>query len=138
MARSLDLMGLGLPHILAGRVGDDPTPATATGQTVASAVQLGGLPSIWYVNASNSGSGVKLPPVGGDTGCLLGDDITIANLLGATIYVYASTNAAGSAMAMYGNATSATGSTGVSLISGAVAMFQAITVSTWLFSKASV
>lgn len=138
MARSIDLMGLGLPYLVAQRLGDDPTAITAAGQTVASAAQLAGAPSIWYVNASNSGSGIKLPQLGGDGGALLGDEFVIANLLSATIAIYATTNNAGSAVAIYANSTSATGSTGMSLISGAVGIFRAITVSTWIAIKSSV
>lgn len=138
MARSTDLMGLGLPHLLAQRIGDDPIAVTAAGAAIGSATTLGGAQSTIFVNASNSGSGIKLPQIGGDNGCLLGDEFNITNLLSATIAIYASTNNAGSAMQIFANSTSATGSTGMSLISGAVGIFRAITVSTWIGIKSSV
>lgn len=136
MARAADLMGLGVPAFQAQRLSNDPIAVTAVGATVASATQLPGLAGVFYVNTGTSG--VKLPQVGGDNSCLLGDEVTIANISAAAILIYATTNNAGSAVAIYANTTSATGSTGMSLLSGAVGIFKPITASTWIGVKTSV
>lgn len=133
MATAGNLMALSMPHMLAARVGMRIEAVTVAGATAGAARQLDGRPGIYYVNASNSGSGVALPPLGGDTGALLADQITVANIIGATIYVYANNNANGSAVTLYGRGVSAVGTTGVSLATGVNGYFQPITISTWIF-----
>lgn len=137
MARVLDLMGLGLPALLAARMGEDVILATAAGTSVGTATQLGASQSAILVISSNAGSGIKLPPIGGDPGCLLGDDFTITNVQGATIAIYAANNAAGSAVSLIGNGATIAGTTGVSLLTAWQISLQAITVSTWAFNKGS-
>lgn len=136
MARAVDLIGLGVPWTHAYRLANDPVSVVAAGATVASCSSLPGNAGIFFVVSGTSG--VKLPQVGGDSGCLLGDDITIANLSTAAIVIFATTNNAGSAVAIHANVTSATGSTGMSLLSGATGIFKAATASTWVGIKTSV
>jgi len=140
MATPENLMGLGLAHLLAARVGIRVQAVTVQGTSAGSAKQLGGFPALYFVNASNSGSGVALPLVGGDAfdrGIALADPVIVANTLGATIYVYANNNAAGSAVTLLGAGAANTGTTGVSVASNFNAIFQPITVSTWIFTKVS-
>lgn len=132
MARSVDLMGLGLQPFLARAIGDDPILATAAGATQGSATQLNGTNSVVFVNASNSGSGVQLPLIGGTNGALLGDDIKIANLLTAAIQVYSANNGLGSAVQIYIDGGSITGTTGFSVTSGKSVILTPITVSAWI------
>ena len=136
MARAIDLMGLGLSPFPAGRLANDPVSIVAVGAAVASATVLPGIPGVFYVQSGTSA--VKLPQVGGESGCLLGDEITIVNMSSAAITIFATTNNAGSAVAIYANVTSATGSTGMSLLSGAMGIFKPITASAWFGIKSSV
>lgn len=135
MATPENLMAFGMAHMLASRVGMRVVGVTCAGATAGAATVLPGNPGVYFVNASNSGSGVALPPVGGDRGAYLGDPIEIANIIGATIYVYANNNSAGSAVTLFGAGLSAAGTTGVSLQTGMVGLFQPITVSTWVFMR---
>lgn len=137
MATPNNLIGLGVPAIQAGRLGMAIVSVTVAGATAGAAKQLGGLPGIYVVNASNSGSGVALPLVGGQTGALLSDEFIIANIVGATIYVYANANSAGSAVTFYGDGVSTAGTTGISVATGFNAMFRPITMSTWIYTKVS-
>lgn len=131
-----DLMGLSLPHMLARVLGVTPTAPTVAGATSGSATQLGGYD---YLNVPITGtSGLKLPAVGGDTGTLLGSPTVIANLTSAAIVVFAANNAAGSAVAIHANGTSAVGTTGMSLLSGHTMILWPVTVSTWAGIKTSV
>lgn len=132
MAKSTDLIGLGMHPFLARTIGDDPTVATAAGASAGSATSLNGKNSVIYVNASNTGSGVLLPGIGGDNGALLGDDIKIANLLGAAIQVYAANNGLGSAVQIYMDGGSITGTVGFSVTSGKAVIMTPITVSAWI------
>lgn len=126
-------MGLGVAHFQARVLGADVLLVTCAGDSAGGAKVLPGTPGVYYVNASNSGSGVALPAVGGSTGCLLGDTFEVANIFGATIYVYAVNNAAGSAVTLFGRGLSAAGTTGVSIGTGLVGRFRPISVSTWVF-----
>jgi hypothetical protein len=137
MARVSDLMGLGMAHLLAARIGEDPVLITVAGVAAGSATQIGPTQSAVYVNSSNSGSGIKMPNIGGDPGCLLGDDFTITNSLGQSICVYAANNASGSIVIFMGNGASTTGTTGVSIATGQQGYFQAITPSVWAYTKTS-
>jgi hypothetical protein len=139
MATPSNLSGLGMPSLLAARVGMHVQAVTCGGTTAGAATQIPGKQGIYYVNASNSGSGVALPLIGGQgptKGALLGDSYTVANIIGATIYVYANANAAGSAITFYGDGASTAGTTGLSVQTGFSGIFQPITVSTWIFMRA--
>lgn len=137
MATPSNLMGLGVPNFQAGRLGMAVTSVTVAGATAGAATQLGGFPGIYVINASNSGSGVALPQVGGQNGSLLSDEFIVANIIGATIYVYANANDAGSAVTFYGDGVSTAGTTGISVATGFNAMFRPITMSTWIYTKVS-
>lgn len=134
MVTATDLMGLGLSPFVAGRLATTPTPFTASGASQASAAQVGPLQQLIYVNASNSGSGVKLPQIGGANGCLLGDDFTLLNLLAGTVQVYTASAVTGT---IYITGASTTGVTGVGIDPGFQAIFQCVTPSTWICIKAS-
>lgn len=136
MSTPSNLMGLGVQAFLAGRIGMDVVAVTCAGTSAGSAKQLPGLPGIYFCNASNSGSGLALPKVGGN-GALLSDEFIIANILGATIYLYANANDAGSAVTFYGDGVSTAGTTGISVATGFNAMFRPITMSTWIYTKVS-
>lgn len=138
MATAENLMAMGVAALLAQKTGITPVLVTCGGGSAGSATQMSGNNRSWYVNASNSGSGVLLPQVGGDNGVLLGDICVLTNLLGASIMVYSANNAAGSAVTIYGKGTSAAGTTGTSVAPGLPAYLQAITVSTWVGQFASV
>ena len=123
---------------LAARVGMHVAAITCAGATAGAATQIGGRQGIYYCNASNSGSGLALPKVGGEgpaNGILLGDFVEVANIIGATIYVYANANDGGSAVTFFGGGLSAAGTTGISVATGFSAIFQPITVSTWIFTR---
>lgn len=84
MALASDLMGLGLPPLLAAHTanaGTGPLTITAAGGTFAGATRLG--VTQFLATCTNAGGAnslaVSLPAVGGDTGCLLGDDFVINN-----------------------------------------------------------
>jgi hypothetical protein len=127
MPKKADLMGLGLTPFLARRMATEPSAFTSSGASKASAAPLGGDQYFVYVNASNSGSGVLLPAVGGDNGALLGDDFIIHNLLSATIQVYGPTSST-----IYFSGASASASAGVSIQPAFTATFWPATTSTWL------
>lgn len=139
MATRANLIGLGVPHLQAARIGMHVVAVTCAGATAGAATQIPGFQGVYYVNASNSGSGVALPNLGGEgpaKGALLGDSFNIANIIGATIYVYANATDAGSAVTFFGGGLSAAGTTGISLQTGFNALFTPITVSTWIFMRA--
>ena len=126
MALSQDLMGLGMSPFVASRVSRNPRSVTAQGATLGSASRIGNQTQLAYVISSNSGSGLVLPNVGGDQGCLLGDDITVVNGLQAAIIVYASNSAT-----FIGFGVSASGNTGVAIATANTAIFFAVTATTW-------
>lgn len=139
MATKTDLMGLGMPPALANNLGFTPVIATAAGAAVGSATQIGGKQYITFVNASNSGSGLRMPQVTGDEqGALLGDEFNIFNALSANIVIYAANTAQGSAVTFFGNAASAAGTTGFSIATGQMVTMFPVTVSTWMLAKTSV
>lgn len=136
MPTSGNLMGLGMSHLLAARVGMHVVSITCAGQTAAGATQIPGRQGFYFCNASNSGSGLALPKVGGDGaagGALLGDMFGVLPYGVGTIYIYANANDAGSAVTLIGRGVSAAGTTGISLAVGSPGYFQPITVSTWMY-----
>lgn len=137
MSTPENLMAMGEHSFLAKRLGFISFSATIAGATAGAARQLPGQSQIAYVIASNSGSGLALPPVGGDTGCEVGDEIWVLNTLGAQIYVYANNNAAGSAVTVYTDLSSVPGTTGVSVSAGKTVCFKAVNISTWIGLRGS-
>lgn len=130
MAEIKDLMGLGLGPFLARRVGVSSINATAQGASLASATQLNNHSQIAYVISTNSGSGLKLPAIGGD-GCTLTDMIIVANFLGAAIQVYASNSCT-----ITGSGASASGNTGFTVATCNQVMFFPVTATSWIAIKA--
>ena len=125
MPKKSDLMGLGMPPLLARRMATEPTVATSSGSTRASATTIAGDQYLTYVTGSNSGAGLVLPSVGGD-GCCLGDDVIINNQI-APLTIYAP---AGCQISMSSNLAS--GSGGVALASHSSATFYPLTTSLWM------
>ena len=123
-------MGLGLSPFLASKIARNPRSVTAQGATLASGSRIGSQTQIAYVVTTNSGSGLVLPNVGGDNGCLLGDDIVVVNGLQAAIIVYASAGAT-----ILGFGVSASGDTGTAIATANSAVFYALTASTWSVVK---
>jgi len=111
---------------LAARISRTPRQVTAYGATLASSNAIGNQTQLAYVVAGGT-SGLKLPNVGGDAGCLLGDDITVANFLSATITVYASNSAT-----ISGYGVSASGNTGVAIATNNSAIFFPVTTTSWM------
>jgi len=135
MATPDNLMAFGVAHNLAQIQGAIPVITSVFGTSVGSAAQVGGNQYITVINASNSGSGLKMPQVGGDgvgKGALLGDQYWVTNLLGASIAIYIANNALGSAVTIYGNGVSIAGTTGFSLQLGQSVIMRPVTVSTWI------
>ena len=122
-----DLMGLGVPPLRAERLGNEAYTVTAQGATRASATVLGRSQYLNTVTATNSGAGVVLPGLGGDNGCLIGDDFIINNQVAGGITLYAPT---GTTISMLGSAQS--GSGGVALSSHTTATLYPVTVTTWI------
>lgn len=136
MATAVNLMAFGVAPDLARRIGVSGVSAQAQGAAVGSANGLIGHNCVAYVVASNSGSGIVLPSVGGDVtstaGALVGDKLTIYNLLSASIVVYAP-----GTMTFIGAGASTAGSTGISVASNHGAVFDVLTASTYGFIKSS-
>lgn len=129
MARITDLIGLGLPPFLAARLGVSPIQATAAGSSLASATTVLPHGQIAYVITTNSGSGLKLPTIGGD-GCTLTDMVIVMNFLGAGIQVYASNSCT-----ITGSGASASGNTGVTVATCNCAVFYPVTATSWMYVK---
>ena len=123
-------MGLGLHPFLAQKIARNPRTVTAQGATLASASRIGNQTQIAYVVTTNSGSGLVLPNVGGDAGCLLGDDVVVVNGLQAAIIVYASAGAT-----FLGFGVSASGDTGVAIATANSAVFYSLTATSWVVVK---
>ena len=127
MPKKTDLMGLGMPYQLAARLATEPLVATAAGGTRASATAIGGVQYLTCFNNSNSGAGAVLPVLGGDLGCLMGDDFIVNNQIVGGMTLYAP---AGMAISMGGSLAS--GSGGVALSSHTTATFYPVSSSTWV------
>lgn len=136
MAQPSNLMAFGMAPDLARRVGMTVKNVTAQGNSRASANGIIGHNAIAYVVASNSGSGLVLPTVGGDisatAGALPGDELTVFNLLSASIVVYAP-----SGMTFVGMGASTDGATGISVAANFGVQFQVLTATTYGFLKGS-
>jgi len=129
-------MANGMHPELARRVGTTVKNVTAQGASRASANGIIGHNAAAYVIASNSGSGIVLPSVGGDvtatSGALVGDDQYVFNLLSASIVVYAPTG-----MTFTGDGASTDGATGISVASHRGAQFKVLTATTYGVLKGS-
>lgn len=129
MAQVNDLMAFGAPPFLANALATQVYSIVCQGTSLASANVMGNA-GIYYVIASNSGSGVALPAIGGD-GANFGDIYLVANFLGVSITVYSN------ATSIIGTNTSVSGATGYSATNGRITFFTPITASTWAAFKGS-
>lgn len=132
MTKKTDLMGLGVPHIVADVLGDTPTLFTAVGAAVGSAAQIPGTQYTTVVNAGTSA--VKLPKIGGEGpsgGGQLGSEYRVINLTAATINVFAANNDLGSVVTFFASLISVAGTQGISVVSGRTLILYPVTVSTW-------
>ena len=127
MAKAEDLMGLGLPHFQSRRIGINQASIICGGGSAGSATAINGYIRSVYVTASNAGSGLVLPSVGGD-GALLNDQFFVTNMLGAAVNVYAP----GTATFLSPDGASVAGTVGVSVSSFKTALFMPITATTWI------
>lgn len=136
MATRNNLMAFGMNPLLAQRTGINPVNTSVSGATLASANRIGWDQYFTLITASATGSGLCLPPVGGEPssgvmrGSLLGDQFRIANMLQAAIVVYASNSAT-----FICAGTSASGDTGISIGTAQMAIFYPVTATTWIGIK---
>lgn len=137
MATKENLMAFGLSPFLARLLGSTPVITSVAGTTLASANDIGPQQYMTIISASNAGSGIALPAVGGDfsagvnRGCLLNDAFMVVNLLQAQIQVYASASAQ-----IYFSGVSASGDTGATVNTNQTAIFWPVTASTWIGFRA--
>jgi hypothetical protein len=93
MSLAQDLMGLGVNPLQAAHgatAGTGPLTLVPAGSTYATATKIGAFQYLCSVNSGTTGTtGLSLPAVGGDTGCLLGDNFVINNATGTNLIVYA-------------------------------------------------
>lgn len=129
MTEITDILGLGMPVFLARKLGVSAKNTTAAGASLASATPMLQHQQIAFVVATNSGSGLKLPPIGGD-GCSLSDFCMVFNYLGAGIQVYASNSCT-----ITGSGASASGNTGVTVATCNGAIFWPVTSTSWAYCK---
>jgi hypothetical protein len=105
------------------------TVACSSLASLASAFALGGNSQTVYSNPGAAG-GIKLPNIGVDGGCLLGDEITIFNTSPNTITVYASGSAT-----ISGYGVSASGNTGVACTTVNGLVMIPISATSWIFCR---
>lgn len=130
MAQATDLMGLGLSPFLALRMSNGASGVACSSLgSLASAFALGGNSQYVYSNPGAAG-GIKLPNIGVDGGCLIGDEINIFNTSPNLITVYASGSAT-----LSGYGVSASGNTGVTVSTVNGATFTPITATSWVFCR---
>ncbi len=134
MANGEDLIGLGFPHFLSRMMGGHNDVVSSQGSTIGSATPLLGGYRHYLVTASNSGSGLKMPQVGGDIGvaALRGDMWMLTNLLSASVVLYFANTVKGSAVTIYVDGGSVVGTTGVSVAAGKPLLLRPISASTWV------
>lgn len=146
MATKENLIGLGVNHMLADRIGVTPVITSVGGSSAGSALRMGGTQYLTVITASNSGSGLRLPDVGASAGTsndnfralLGGPPFMITNNFGAAIQIYAANNDFGSAVTLVVRGSAIAGTTGVSLGVNQSGIFYPVTVSTWVGISASV
>ena len=123
MATKENLMGMGMPHFLAGLLGRTPVLATAQGTTMADA-RVAANNEYDIIAATGTGGIVLRSPASVD-GYLLGDEIWFSNITGASVALYIR-NAA-----IYVNGVSVSGSLGLSVGVGQTCIAKPISASTW-------
>jgi hypothetical protein len=128
MSLAQDLMGLGVSPLQAAHTasaGTGPVTATAAGNSYATATKIGAYQFLISVNVSGTtSSGLSLPVVGGDTGCLIGDDYIVNNATVSTVIIYAPANVNISGRGVNNGA--------VSILTHTTATLFSITASQWV------
>lgn len=133
MATAQNLMAYGMAPALARALGRTPAAIACAGSSVGDAGKITIDSKVAYCIASNGGSGLALASVGGDAGFLLGDLVSVTNLVGANVTLYAANGS------FVGNgATSVDGATGIAVSTGQTVLLEPISVSTWAFVRSSV
>lgn len=90
-----DLMGFGLPPLLASRLSDSGIGVinpVATGTTATGGFKIVGSQYTTAFTTAGSQQAAVLPAVGGDAGALIGDDFTISNVSSTALLVFTPTN----------------------------------------------
>lgn len=94
MSLAQDLMGLGVSPLQAARTaqgGTGPLTVSAVGSSATTATKIGAYQYVVAITANaGTSTGVTLPTVGSDSGCLLADDFVVNNQGSNTCTVYAS------------------------------------------------
>lgn len=124
MATKENLMGLGMNHILANRMGRTPALVTAQGTTMGDARVIVGT-DYDAVIALGTGGVVLRSPGSAGSGVLLGDLFYFTNITAASIALYIRGAVA------YVNGVSVSGSLGLSVGVGQSLIARPITASTW-------
>ena len=132
MAQFQDLMGVGVNPQLANLVDVTINSVIPSGSSFASATPIGSSPDIAVITATNNGSFLALPTLGGTNGCLAGDVFIILNTLGASITVTAPTG-----YNIVGTGASAVGTTGVTVATNKQNIFWAVTGSTYCWFRSN-
>ena len=93
MTQPADLMGLGLPPLLAEKIADAGATLTVTaaGSAFASATRLQVAQNMVTCSNANGTLALGLPVVGGDTGASFGDQYVISNTGTTSIQLFGST-----------------------------------------------
>lgn len=120
-----DLMGLGVSPFLAERQATEPYTIAAAGTSIGTATAIGR--SQYLCTVSSGSGGVKVPNLGGDTGCLLGDAFIINNQSGSSITVYVS----GNATFTFGG-SSVAGATGITVSNHQAVTLYSLTSTQWM------
>lgn len=123
MATKENLMGMGVPHFVAGLLGRTPVLATAQGTTMADA-RVAGKDEYDIVAATGTGGVVLRSPASVD-GYLLGDQVFFSNITTASVSLFIR-NAV-----VYVNGVSVSGSLGLSVGIGQSCIARPISASTW-------
>lgn len=123
MATKANLMGLGMPHHLAARVGRTPILCTAAGSSISTGTVLGAT-EYDPVVATGTGGIVLRSPASAE-GPLMGDEFYVTNITAASISLWIR-NAV-----MYVNGVSVSGSLGLSVGVGQSCIARPISASTW-------
>ena len=126
MSTKEELMGLGIPHFQAQRLGNTPIAVTVAGATMGDARVCGLGEYDLQVHTSNgSGTGLVLKSPASTDGYSLGDQISLVNLLSTSIVLYIRN----AKVVFSGISVSGTG--GVSVGTGQVCFIRPISASTW-------
>jgi len=123
MATKEQLMGLGMPVFLAGKIGQTPSSVAAAGTTFGTATSVGGDNYNLFCNSGTGGVVLKSPASA--DGYNIGDEIKFTNYTSAAVALYTR-----NALIIF-SAVSVSGSVGFSVQPGQTFTMMPITASTW-------